>query len=241
MSKNELSAEEFRRMLKDGTISASNGKIQAPKSIFDDKEMLSLISDENKRTSAETSLKLNSDIKAIFIPGNVPSSKNQYKIILLPGNSQCCNAKVYKSKTNKSIYICTKCNKVAKRKIIYSLAHKGIITRYKTATAPFYDQYVNYFADLLKEHLFPINLGMFFIRDSKRIFDYNNASHIVQDILVKGIKNSKRELIARPWIPDDSMIYIRPVFLGYRVDPSGPGVIIKILPDEFNNLINKYI
>lgn len=61
---------------------------------------------------------------------------------------------------------------------------------------------------------FPIKLHMFFIRDSKRKFDYINAAQLPCDLMVK-----------YGWIPDDSMEYIIPIFDGYEVNKDDSGLI----------------
>lgn len=61
---------------------------------------------------------------------------------------------------------------------------------------------------------FPIKLHMFFIRDSKRKFDYINAAQLPCDLMVK-----------YDWIPDDSMEYITPIFDGYEVNKDDSGLI----------------
>ena len=59
---------------------------------------------------------------------------------------------------------------------------------------------------------------MFFLRSSKRKFDYINPAQTVQDLMVK-----------YDWIEDDNCDIIVPHFSGYRVDKENPGVIIKVL------------
>lgn len=61
---------------------------------------------------------------------------------------------------------------------------------------------------------FPIKLHMFFIRDSKRKFDYINAAQLPCDLMVK-----------YGWIPDDSMEYIIPIFDGYEINKDDSGLI----------------
>jgi hypothetical protein len=65
---------------------------------------------------------------------------------------------------------------------------------------------------------FPIKVGFYFNRDSKRKFDFINAAQIVQDLMVK-----------HNYLPDDNCDYLVPVFLGYKVDKSNPGVEITVI------------
>lgn len=61
----------------------------------------------------------------------------------------------------------------------------------------------------------PLLLGMYFIRKDRRVFDYNNISQIVLDMLVTANV-----------ITDDNASLLVPVFLGYSVDKKNAGVII---------------
>jgi len=64
----------------------------------------------------------------------------------------------------------------------------------------------------------PILLGILFIRDTKREFDYNNISQIILD-----------EFTKHGYIRDDNMNEIVPIFLGYEVDKLNCGVRCYIL------------
>ena len=66
----------------------------------------------------------------------------------------------------------------------------------------------------------PTRVGMFFIRDSRRRFDYINACQIVADLMVKN-----------DWLVDDNADYFVPVFLGYKVDKTCPGVILTVVEE----------
>ena len=61
-------------------------------------------------------------------------------------------------------------------------------------------------------------IGFYFIRDSKRKFDYINAAQLPLDLMQD-----------YDWIDDDDANNVIPVFLGYEVDKKNPGVRIKIL------------
>jgi len=69
----------------------------------------------------------------------------------------------------------------------------------------------------------PLKIGFFFIRDSKRLFDFNNMTQCPQDAMV-----------FHKWIPDDNITEMVPIPLEidgqwYRVDKENAGVIIRIL------------
>lgn len=64
----------------------------------------------------------------------------------------------------------------------------------------------------------PYKVGFYFIRDSKRRFDYINICQLPCDLMVK-----------YGWIDDDNADEIIPVFLGYEVNKEHAGVIISLL------------
>jgi len=63
----------------------------------------------------------------------------------------------------------------------------------------------------------PYKIHLYFIRDSKREFDYNNVSQILFDLMQK-----------YKWIEKDSAYHVIPVFDGFEVDKQKAGVIIKV-------------
>ena len=70
---------------------------------------------------------------------------------------------------------------------------------------------------------YPILLGFHFIRGSKHSWDFNNATHIILDLMT-----------AFDIIPDDSTEYVLPFPLQinnkwWSFDKENPGVIIKVL------------
>ncbi len=67
---------------------------------------------------------------------------------------------------------------------------------------------------------FPIKVGFYFIRDSKRKFDFINAAQLPCDLMVK-----------HGWIEDDDMSHLIPVFLGYEVNKENAGIKICILKE----------
>ncbi len=66
----------------------------------------------------------------------------------------------------------------------------------------------------------PLNIAFYFVRDSRRKFDYTNAIDTVQDLIVKN-----------GWIEDDNCTEMKPVIAGYHVDKENPGVYISIIPE----------
>lgn len=69
------------------------------------------------------------------------------------------------------------------------------------------------FLEQFKDKEFPIKLHMYFVRDSKRKFDYVNACQLPLDLLVKS-----------NLLPDDNADYVVPVFDGYHIDKQNSGI-----------------
>jgi len=76
------------------------------------------------------------------------------------------------------------------------------------------------FLKLTKGLSTPLHISFYFIRNSKRRFDYINPAQTVQDLMVK-----------YGYIEDDDVFNLVPYFHGYHVDKENPGVIIRILTD----------
>jgi hypothetical protein len=125
----------------------------------------------------------------IFIPGNVPSSKN---------SKQWTGKMLIHSKTVRRYISATKTHYINSKKVFDSRLAK--LCQWKTST------------------IFPLHISFYFIRNSKRKFDYINPAQTVQDLMVK-----------YNWIDDDNCDIMIPVFKGYHIDKEKPGVIINIL------------
>lgn len=118
----------------------------------------------------------------IYIPGNVPSSKNS------------------RQWTGK-----------------YSVMSKTC-SRYVRATKEDYLVNKRNFQEMIKDLPKPYKIEFYFIRDSKRKFDYINPCQTIQDLMVK-----------YGWLDDDNCDCIIPSFGGYHVDKTNAGVNITIL------------
>ena len=128
----------------------------------------------------------------IFIAGNTPSSKNSKRIITIT------NKKTGK-KTTRLI------NSEVTEKYIKSSKVDWLVNK-------------NEFLKMLKDKEKPYKIELFFIRDSKRRFDYINAAQIVFDLMQH-----------YGYIEDDDSTNIIPVFSGFEVDKTRAGVEIKVL------------
>ena len=76
----------------------------------------------------------------------------------------------------------------------------------------------NEFLKMLKDKEKPYKVELFFIRDSKRKFDYINAAQIIFDLMQE-----------YGYIEDDDSTNVIPIFKGFEVDKSRAGVEIEVL------------
>ncbi len=139
----------------------------------------------------------------VFIPNNVPSLKNS-KIATSRG--------VFSSKTVGRY--------LRKFGIQHYSTSKKTVTGYKTIKMTFP---VEELRELFKDVEYPAIVGMHFVRDSNRAFDFNNANQLIMDLLT-----------AFDIIPDDSMNYAIPQCLWvdnspFSVDKENAGVYVKII------------
>lgn len=76
----------------------------------------------------------------------------------------------------------------------------------------------NKFLKMVKNKSKPYKIELFFIRDTKRRFDYINAAQIIFDLMQH-----------YGYIEDDDSTNVIPIFKGYKVDKIGAGVKIDVL------------
>ena len=76
----------------------------------------------------------------------------------------------------------------------------------------------NKFLSMVKNKSKPYKIELFFIRDSKRKFDYINAAQIVFDLMQE-----------YGYIENDDSTNVIPVFKGFEVDKTRAGVEIEVL------------
>lgn len=140
----------------------------------------------------------------IFIPNNVPSLKNS-KIKTSRGIFSSKTVKKYLSKLGIQSY------SVSKKTVL------GFVRRPNE-----FELLKPEFKTCLEGKLPPFEVGLHFVRDSKRAFDFNNASQIIADLMV-----------AHGIIEDDNMNYFLPYPLkinnnAYTIDKENPGVYVSI-------------
>lgn len=100
------------------------------------------------------------------------------------------------------------------KKLIPSKTVENYLEQYEIQ----YKLYANKFKEMIKDKKKPYYIGFFFIRNSKRKFDYNNLTQLPQDLMVK-----------YKWLEDDNANYIVPIGLGYTVNKAKAGLIITVL------------
>ena len=83
----------------------------------------------------------------------------------------------------------------------------------------------NNFKKMIKDKEKPYKIELFFIRDSRRRFDYINAAQIVFDLMQH-----------YGYIEDDDSTNIIPIFKGFEVDKARAGVEIRILIDKMEDI-----
>lgn len=142
----------------------------------------------------------------IFIPFNVPSLKNS------------------KVKTSRGIFASKTVVKYLRSLGIqsYSSSRKEV-KGYVNKPNLFYNIVCESFKAQTKNKTLPMLIGYHFVRDSKRDFDFNNATQIIQDLLV-----------AHDFAEDDCMRIMIPVPLKmngvyYSIDKENAGVYLKIM------------
>ena len=128
----------------------------------------------------------------IFIAGNTPSSKNSKRIITIT------NKKTGK-KTTRLI------NSEVTEKYIKSSKVDWLVNK-------------NEFLKMIKDKEKPYKIELYFIRDSKRRFDYINATQIIFDLMQE-----------YGYIEDDDSTNVIPIFKGFEVDKVRAGVEIEVL------------
>jgi ribosomal protein L37AE/L43A len=155
--------------------------------------------------------------KTVFIKGNTPSLKNSKEIMqLFTKNSVCHKAPLYKN--NDGVWYCTKCNQPAQRLTRPTLIASKTVLAFKKETEGLWLQNKPKWVEMRKDKPNPFVIGFYFIRKSKHSFDYNNASHILLDLMTD-----------YQYYVDDDMIHVIPEFLGYHYDKENPGAIITFM------------
>lgn len=111
----------------------------------------------------------------------------------------------------------TPSSKNSKRWTGKMLINSKQVMDYKKNTALFWIKFKKPFLEAIKDLEKPLKIGFYFIRDSKRKFDFVNVAQLPLDLMQE-----------HGWIPDDCMTEVIPSFLGYEVDKEKAGVYINL-------------
>ena len=131
----------------------------------------------------------------IFINGNTPSSKNSKRIIAI-------TSKKTGKKTTRLI------NSEVTEKYIKNSKADWVLNKRN-------------FLKMLVDKEKPYRIELYFIRDSRRKFDYINAAQIIFDLMQE-----------YGYIEDDDSTNVIPVFKGFEVDKARAGVEIRVLKED---------
>lgn len=139
----------------------------------------------------------------IFIPGEVKSSKNSKQIFIRPA---------MRSRWG-----------FDGRPIIPFVTDSAAVKTYKKEVKPYFEKYRTKFREQSKYEKLPLFVQFTFVRKGTGIWDFNNLSEVVQDLMVEC-----------KWIEEDNSTIILPVpplppLPPFLICKSNPGVIIKIL------------
>lgn len=142
--------------------------------------------------------------RGIFIPGEVPSSKNSKEIgfIFLKRGS---TGKIFVKRGERMM------------PVRLNLNSSNATKRYVKNNKIIYISYRSKFKDLIKDMDTPYRVLFKFVRGTKRKFDYINAAQIVQDLMVEC-----------EWVEDDNCTQVIPFFAAYEVNKQEPGVWISV-------------
>jgi hypothetical protein len=142
----------------------------------------------------------------IWIPGNVPSKKND-KVVQFKFSKFHMKGKVKIS--------------MGGRPALAFVAQGARTKKYETETKKHYINNRELFHRLVERLEKPYYIQFYFVRSSKRKFDFNNANHTVTDLMVK-----------YEWLEDDDCSIMLPIpplnQQTHHVDTKNPGVWITV-------------
>lgn len=209
MAKKKFTKEDLEKKMKAGTLPALQSSLFG---VDTDVQTNDLPSDSEYTTLVEMMHRE----EAFFFPLNVPSLKNSQEIQqMYTGLSACCNAPYIKHAPK--VYSCTKCQQSCKLGTRHRLAMSKNAQDYMNTVIPFFEAKFNKFEKIINTIGYPVHMGMYFIRESKHEFDFDNAITMICDVIKKRI------------IKDDSMLYFYGYSLGWHHDKDNPGVIITFI------------
>lgn len=109
-------------------------------------------------------------------------------------------------------------SKNSKRWTGITLINSETVMKYKENSYIDWWKNAKKFQKMIKGKEKPYKIGFYFIRNSRRKFDYVNVAQLPLDLMQE-----------YKWIENDNMENVIPIFLGYEVDKKNPGIIIEVL------------
>lgn len=132
-------------------------------------------------------------------------------LIHIPANLAIfISGEIHSSKNSRQVFKNKKTGKTFVSKSKSAKADESMFADQLEKQKPLWDE-------LMVGHEYPIVLVFTLRRKTKREFDYNNLIQGVLDAMVKA-----------EYIPDDSMLYVLPFPLPWRLDKQNPGCHIQI-------------
>ena len=144
-----------------------------------------------------------------YIPGEVPTSKNFQRIAFKPDKTNKSSWKYYQH--GNWIYV------------IPFIVASNFAEKYKKFVGPYYQKYAFAFRNAAIKKGFPVYVEFTFIRKTNQIWDFNNMTQVVQDMMKE-----------YGWIDEDNTRFLIPTVPErpkppYYIDKENPGVIIRLL------------
>lgn len=109
------------------------------------------------------------------------------------------------------------------------IINSELVRKWYSKTVPFWLNNKARFLLQLKDKEPPYHIVFYFVRDSKRKFDYINALQVIQDTMQK-----------YGWLQDDNCDNIIPYFKPYRVNKEKAGCYLQVInPINIDEYVNE--
>lgn len=167
-----------------------------------------------------------SNNQVIYIKGNTPSLKNSKEIFqVFTKQSECCKTNGGFMTKEDGTWKCTKCGNPAIRHTKPILVKAKRVSEFEKAHQDDFVKQLDTWKSIIIDKKRPYRIGMYFIRDSFRLFDYVNASQVLLDMMTTA-----------GYYIDDNVLWANPEFLGYHVDSDRACAIIVIMNKEITDI-----
>lgn len=169
------------------------------------------------------------NLKVIFVKGNTPSLKNSKEIFqVFTKQSECCKKVGGLMTKVDGAWKCSHCGNPAVRHTKPILTKAKRVMEFETLHKDTFKTQLPIWKSITSDKKRPYSIGMYFIRDSFRMFDYVNASQVLLDMMTEA-----------GYYPDDNVLWANPEFLGYHVDSDRACAIIVIMDSELHRIKSK--